>query len=127
VGRYVPKKFTGVDQAAAKVEREIREFLKRDAGFSRPQRTDEVDADGVQCVENLNALIQRVAAASTEEIDRAILGLQCVRDVLRRQGAQVNRDLAGYASLNQHLMTGMKIIAENLQQWKSTPVRRATP
>jgi hypothetical protein len=44
---------------------------------------------------------------------------------LRRKGEQVNRDLAGYASLNQHLMTGMKIIAENLKQWKGTPVRRA--
>jgi hypothetical protein len=127
VGRYVPEKFTGVDQAAAKVEREIREFVRRDAGFSRPQRTEEMDADGVQCVETLNTLIQRVVAASTEEIDRAILELRCVRDVLRREGEQVNRDLAGYSSLNQHLMTGIKIIAENLKQWKGAPVRRATP
>ena len=84
-------------------------------------------AHGVQCVETLNALIQRVIAASTEEIDRAILELQCVRDVLRREGEQVNRDLAGYASLNQHLMTAMKIIAENLKQWRGASVRRATP
>ena len=41
MSRYVPEKFTGVDQAAAKVEREIREFVRRDAGFSRPQRTEE--------------------------------------------------------------------------------------
>jgi hypothetical protein len=119
VGRYVPEKFTGVDQAAAKVEREIREFVRRGAGCSRPQRTEEMDADGVQCIENA---IQRV-----EEIDRVILELRCVRDVLRREGEQVNRDLAGYASLNQHLMTGMKIIAENLKQWKGASVRRATP
>ena len=56
--------------------------------------------------------------AHKEEIDRAILELQCVRDVLRREGEQVNRDLAGYTILNQHLMTGMKIIAENLKQWR---------
>ena len=105
----------GADQAASKVERQIREFVRRDAGSSRQQST-EVNADGVQCVEKPNALIQRVAAASTEEIDRAILELHCVRDVLRREGEQVNRDLAGFASLNQHLMTGMKIIAENLKQ-----------
>lgn len=103
MGRYVPEKFIGVDQAAAKVEREIREFVRRDAGFSRLQRTEEVNVD--ECVETLNALIQRVVAASTEEIDRAILELQCVRDMLRREGEQVNRDLAGYTSLNQHLMT----------------------
>jgi len=47
VGRYVPEKFTGVDQAAAKVEREIRKFIGHDAKFSRPQRI-EVDADRVQ-------------------------------------------------------------------------------
>jgi hypothetical protein len=127
VGRYVPEKFTDVDQAAAKVEREIREFVRRDTGFSRPQRTEEMNADGVQYVENRNVLIQRVVAASTAEIDQAILELQCVRDMLRREGEQVNRDLAGYTSLNQHLMTGMKIIAENLKQWKGAPVRRATP
>ena len=83
----------GANQVAAKVEREIREFVRRD-GFSRQQST-EVNADGVPCVEKLNALIQLVAAASTEEIDRAILELQCVRDMLRREGEQVNRDLAG--------------------------------
>jgi hypothetical protein len=88
VGRYVPEKFIGVDQAAAKVEREIREFVRCDAGFSRPQRTEEVNADGVQCVENLNALIQRVVATSTEEIDRAILELQCVRDTPRRRTSE---------------------------------------
>lgn len=123
MSRHVPEKFTGADQAAAKVEREIREFVRRDAGFSRRQRT-EVDAGAVQCAENLNAVIQRVAAASTEEIDRAILEPQCVRDVLRHEGEKVNRDLAGYASLNQHLMTGMKIITENIKQWKGAPVRR---
>ena len=80
-----------------------RDATRRDAGSSRQQST-EVNADDA------------VAAASTEEIDRAILELQCVRDVLRREDEQVNRDLAGYASLNQHLMTGMKIIAENLKQ-----------
>ena len=47
--------------------------------------------------------------------------------MLRREGEQVNWNLAGYTSLNQHLMTGMKIIAENLKQWKGAPVRRATP
>lgn len=66
----------GADQATAKVERQIREFVRRDAGCSRQQST-EVNADGVQCVEKPNALIQRVAAASTEEIDRAILELLC--------------------------------------------------
>ena len=93
----------GANQVAAKVEREIREFVRRD-GFSRQQST-EVNADGVPCVEKLNALIQLVAAASTEEIDRAILELQCVRlatqfslgairdDLLQHPGPVIN--LAG--------------------------------
>ena len=44
--------------------------------------------------------------------------------MLRREGERVNRDLASYASLNQHLMTGMKIISENLRQWKGAPESR---
>jgi len=75
-------------------------------------------------VEDQDALILRVANASTEEIDRLIFELQSVRDMLRREGERVNRDLASYTNLNQHLMTGMKIISENLRQWKGAPESR---
>ncbi len=71
--------------------------------------------------DNLNALIRRVSGASMEEIDRVILELQGVRDMLRSEGERVGREIAGYASLSHASMTAMKVIADSLTQWKSAP------
>jgi hypothetical protein len=57
-----------------------------------------------------------------EEIDRVILELQGVRDMLRSDGERVSREIAGYASLSHAAMTAMKVIADSLTQWKSTPI-----
>ena len=67
-------------------------------------------------------LPRRVARASIEEIDRVILELQGVRDMLRSEGERVSREITSYASLNQHLTTGMKVVAENLMQWQRASV-----
>ena len=72
--------------------------------------------------ENLNALIRRVAGASMEEIDRVILELQGVRDMLRSEGERVSRELSGYASLSHASMTAMKVIGDSLKQWKDAPI-----
>ncbi len=42
-----------------------------------------------------------------EEIDRVILELQSVRDMLRKEGDRVSREVAGYASLSHAAMTAM--------------------
>jgi hypothetical protein len=118
VRRYVPENLADVDQATTNIEGAIRDVLRRDTRFPHRQRAE---VDGV---EEQDALILRVANASTEEIDRLIFELQSVRDMLRREGERVNRDLASYTNLNQHLMTGMKIISENLRQWKGAPESR---
>ncbi len=64
------------------------------------------------------ALIRRVADASTEEIDRIILQLQGVRDMLRNEGERVSREISKYASLNHASMTAMRVIGDSLKQWK---------
>ncbi len=71
--------------------------------------------------ENLNNLIRRVSGASMEEIDRVILELQSVRDMLRQEGERVSREVAGYASLSHAAMTAMSVIADSLTQWKGEP------
>ena len=71
--------------------------------------------------DNLNALIKRVSSASMEEIDRVILELQGVRDMLRNEGERVSREIAGYASLSHASMTAMKVIGDSLKQWKDSP------
>jgi hypothetical protein len=120
--RSVPEKLGEVDQAAATAfEGEIREFVRRDVATLRRQR-GEGAAAADPAAENLNALIRRVAGASMEEIDRVILELQGVRDMLRSEGERVSRELAGYASLSHASMTAMKVIGDSLKQWKDAPI-----
>jgi hypothetical protein len=123
--RSVPEKLGEVDQAAATAfEGEIREFVRRDVATLRRQRS-EGDAAADPAAENLNALIRRVAGASMEEIDRVILELQGIRDMLRSEGERVSRELAGYASLSHASMTAMKVIGDSLKQWKDAPINHS--
>ncbi len=119
--RRGPEKLGEVNLAAATaVEGEIREFVRRDVSFLRRQR-NEADAGGEPVSDNLNSLIRRVSGASMEEIDRVILELQGVRDMLRGEGERVSREIAGYASLSHAAMTAMTVIADSLKQWKRGP------
>lgn len=120
--RHTPEKLADVDQAAATaVEGEIRDFVRRDVAFLRKQRPD-MEAANDPAAENLHALIRRVAGSSMEEIDRVILELQGVRDMLRAEGERVSREIAGYASLNHASLTAMKVIGDSLKQWKDAPI-----
>jgi hypothetical protein len=120
--RFSPEKLGDIDQAAANAfEGEIREFVRRDVAFVRRQR-NETETVGDPVADNLNSLIRRVSGASMEEIDRVILELQGVRDMLRNEGDRVSREVAGYASLSHAAMTAMTVIADSLTQWKSAPV-----
>lgn len=123
--RSVPEKLGEVDQAAATAfEGEIREFVRRDVATLRRQRS-EGDAAADPAAENLNALIRRVAGASMDEIDRVILELQGIREMLRSEGERVSRELAGYASLSHASMTAMKVIGDSLKQWKDAPINHS--
>ena len=116
--RRAPEKLGDVDQAVTTFEGEIREFVRRDVSIPRRQRS-ETEADPV--AESLNNLIKRVSGASMDEIDRVILELQGVRDMLRNEGERVTREIASYASLSHAAMTAMKVIGDSLTQWKSAP------
>src|SRR5262249_2584432 len=104
--------------AVTAVEGEIREFVRRDVAFLRRQRNETAPVSDPGC-DNLNLLIRRVSGASMEEIDRVILELQGVREMLRNEGERVGREIAGYASLSHAAMTAMKVIGDSLTQWKT--------
>ena len=118
-----PEKLSDVDQAAAAnaFEGEIREFVRRDVAFLRRHPRNEAEPTVEPVVDSLNALIRRVSGASMEEIDRVILELQGVREMLRSEGERVGREIAGYASLSHAAMTAMKVIGDSLTQWKNAP------
>ena len=124
MSRYVPEKLAGVDQAAAAIEGEIHELIQRVAVVPSRQRSER-DAAANAPAENINTLIQRVAAASTEEVDRLIIELQGVRDMLRSEGERVSQAISGYASLSHESMTAMKVIGDNLKQWRVAPINKA--
>src|SRR5665647_707646 len=88
-GRRPPEKLIDVDQAAANAfEGEIREFVRRDVSVLHRQRS-EVDAANDPAAENPNALIQRVAADSMEEIDREERMTETTTEDLARFAASV--------------------------------------
>jgi hypothetical protein len=87
--------------------------------FASPPRyrnDNEGDATVDPDAEDLNALILRVAAASVEEIDRVILELQGVRDMLLGEGERLNRELARFTNITQAAMTATKVIGDQLKQ-----------
>ena len=88
--------------------------MQRDsAGLSRaPEGDSELFAN------NIMTLLQSVAGSSLRDIDRLITELQIVRELLQKQGARVQRDIAEYAHLSQSSMQSTKIIAEGLARWK---------
>jgi len=118
--RKSPERPPEIDQEAATAfEGEIREFVRRDVAYLRRQRPEDSAPEPVS--DNLNVLIRRVSGASIEEIDRVILELQGVRDMLRSEGERVGREIASYASLSHAAMSAMKVIGDSLTQWKNAP------
>lgn len=68
---------------------------------------------------DLNALIGRVSNSSAQEIDRVISALLGLKDELQRENERLSREIARYASLNHAVMSGMKVITDNLAQWRA--------
>jgi hypothetical protein len=66
----------------------------------------------------MNAVIQRVAGASFDEIDRLIEDLLAIKETLREEGERVQREISGYAGLSQSAATTMQVIGDSLQQWR---------
>jgi hypothetical protein len=116
-----PENLSNADQVTAKpFNGEVRELIQRDVSSLRRQRS-EVDSANDPVTENLNALIQRAAGESMDEIDRVIRELESVREMLRNEGERLTRDVAGYASLNHAATTVLKVIADSIKQWKDAP------
>ncbi len=98
------------------VEGNIRELVRRDSTAFRQTETDsEISAN------NLNALLRRVSATSTREIDDLIVELQTLREKLQADGNRVQRDIAEYAELSQSVMQVTKIISESVKKLPGSP------
>jgi hypothetical protein len=92
--------------------------------FLRPQSAEHSQSND-RSTESLDALIQRVAGASMDEIDHVIRELESMREMLRNEGERVSQQIAGYAALCQASTTAMKIFSNSLKVWKDSPDRLA--
>jgi hypothetical protein len=117
--RPPPQNRSDVNQAENAFEDEIRESIRRDVSLQ--QQRSNADPANDPVAETLNELIRRVAGASMEEIDRVILELQDVRDILRNEGKRLSHEVARYATLSHMSMTAIRAIADSLKQSKDAP------
>lgn len=77
--------------------------------------------------EDLNALVRRVASVSLEEIDRVIRTLEGVREMMRKEGERVSREVAGYTSLSHAAVAAMKVLADSIKEWREGPEDKSGP
>ena len=104
-----PRQHEQID-AAVHLEEDLSALIRRDIPPSR-HRARAVDPTSG----HLNGLLQQVAGTSIEEIDRIILELQGVRDLLRGEGERLSNEIARYADLNKITMTLMRSVADRLK------------
>jgi hypothetical protein len=74
-------------------------------------------------VNNLNAIVQRVAGSSVEEIDNLIGQLERLREHLRNEGQRVQREVMAYAQMSHAAMRSTQIIAESMAHFKQSTDR----
>ena len=96
-----------------RVEGELRAFIRRDVSLHRTRR-DNVDAST-----DLGSLVDRMAGASIQEVERVMAELANVRDRLRNEATRLQGELNNYAATSQAAMNSMKIVGDSLVKWKS--------
>ena len=81
----------------------------------------EASAESASTTEHLDVMIRRIGTESMTEIGRVIRDLEKVSDMLRNESERISREVNGYANLNRAATATMKVITENLKQWKERP------
>ena len=104
--------------AETEVEGEIREFVRRDVATNFGRQPEH---ESERVASNITSVLERVSATSVQEIDKLITELETLRDRLQSEAARVQREIVEYASLTQGALQSTKIIAESLTQWRKGP------
>ena len=115
-------------EATADIEAGIRNFVRQDFEHHRlPMSASTVTAqhaaeqgNSEATVAHVKSLIERLAGTSVTDIESLITELESRRDLLHAEGQRVQREISGYAQLNQAAMKYTRMIADNVAQWKGT-------
>ena len=125
--RRPAEKESAPDQSAPdQIEGQIRRLVRRDISLVQ-QQGSEVGANENSVNSKLNALLRHLAGDTIEEIDRVIRDLENVRDMLRNEGERVEREIAGFSSLNQATAVAIKVISDSVKKWKGDSNQRSKP
>ncbi len=95
-----------------KIEGELRDILRRADNRELRQEGGAPAAPTSHPTE----LVRRVASMSTEQVERVVLQLQSLSELLQSERDRVNSEIAGYIKLNDHALSAMQTISRALTQ-----------
>jgi hypothetical protein len=105
-GNVVGKPVTLVPQPTdeqPKIEGELREILRR----ADRELRQEGGSPSTATRQNPSELVHRVAGMSTEQVERVVLQLQGLSELLQNERDRVNSEIASYINLNDHALSAM--------------------
>ncbi len=104
-----------------KIEAELRDILRRDRELLR-----QPGGAPAAPTSHPTELVRRVASMSTEQVERVVLQLQNLSELLQSERDRVNNEIAGYIKLNEHTLSAMQTISRALTQLSDAiPKRQA--
>lgn len=86
-----------------------------------PRASAPATDDGRPSVESLDELLVRVSETSKREIDNLIDELQLLGVKLQSNTDRIQRDIANYATVSDHVMQLTKVISESMHKLPDAP------
>ncbi len=102
-----------------KIEAELRDILRRDRELLRQAR-----GAASTTTSHPTELVRRVAGMSTEQVERVVLQLQSLSELLQSERDRVNSEIADYIKLSDHVLSAMQDISRALMQLSDAIPRR---
>jgi hypothetical protein len=99
----------------SQLEGEIREVVSPGSTAPWPRQEN----DNELAASNITSVLQHVTGTSVQEIEKLIVELQMLREMLQREAARVQRQIVGYASLIQNSRRSITTISESLSFWQN--------
>ncbi len=104
-----------------KIEAELRDILRRDREVLR-----QPGGAPAAPTSHPTELVRRVAGMSAEQVERVVLQLQTLSELLQSERDRVNSEIASYIKLNDHALSAMQTISRALAQLSDAiPKRQA--
>ncbi len=91
-----------------KIEGELRDILRR---ADHRELRQEGGAASTATRQNPTELVRRVADLSTEQVERVVLQLQNLSELLQSERDHLNSEIAAYIKLNEHALSAMQAIS----------------